>query len=299
MRIINTSLFVLAIIEWKWVLSTVKELKLLLTIFYALLTHCRLLAPYYIMDLDLHRFNCWLVTKTMMTSSNGNIFRVTGHFMQGIHRSPVNSPHKGQWRGALMFSLIYALNKRLSKQSWGWWFETLPHPWRHCNGHLNLILSSTECLGRYFHNIVLGIKTFFHKKTCSQWVENESFVNTQPIITLITFQVNWMKTISVNARKPQIWPILANWNKFLETELKPRIWKLSLTEESIQQPNSTPLVLILTYSLFFSEHFIIYYAITIPHLFGGRLEWRLLLRKIRVQWPLLLTWFNFNPSMDK
>ena len=25
-----------------------------------------------------------------------------------IHRSPVNSPHKGQWRGALMFSLIYA-----------------------------------------------------------------------------------------------------------------------------------------------------------------------------------------------
>ena len=26
------------------------------------------------------------------------------------------------------------LNKRLSKQSWGWWFETLPHPlWRHSN----------------------------------------------------------------------------------------------------------------------------------------------------------------------
>ena len=27
-------------------------------------------------------------------------------FVQGIHRSPVNSPHKGQWRGVLMFSLI-------------------------------------------------------------------------------------------------------------------------------------------------------------------------------------------------
>ena len=27
-------------------------------------------------------------------------------FMRGIHRSPVNSSHKGQWRGALMFSLI-------------------------------------------------------------------------------------------------------------------------------------------------------------------------------------------------
>ena len=27
-------------------------------------------------------------------------------FVQGIHRWPVNSPHKGQWRGSLMFSLI-------------------------------------------------------------------------------------------------------------------------------------------------------------------------------------------------
>ena len=27
-------------------------------------------------------------------------------FVQGIHRSPVNSPHKDQWRGAVMFSLI-------------------------------------------------------------------------------------------------------------------------------------------------------------------------------------------------
>ena len=27
-------------------------------------------------------------------------------FVRRIHRSPVNSPHRGQWRGALMFSLI-------------------------------------------------------------------------------------------------------------------------------------------------------------------------------------------------
>ena len=41
-----------------------------------------------------------------MTSSNGNFFRTTGPFVLGIHRSPVNTPHKGQWRGALMLSLI-------------------------------------------------------------------------------------------------------------------------------------------------------------------------------------------------
>ena len=44
----------------------------------------------------------------MMTSSNGNIFRVTGHLCGGIHRAPMNSPHKGQWHGALVFSWICA-----------------------------------------------------------------------------------------------------------------------------------------------------------------------------------------------
>ena len=29
-------------------------------------------------------------------------------FVREIHRSPLNFPHKGQWRGTLMFSFIYA-----------------------------------------------------------------------------------------------------------------------------------------------------------------------------------------------
>ena len=32
-------------------------------------------------------------------------------FVRGIQRSPLNSPHKGQWRGALMLSLICACIK--------------------------------------------------------------------------------------------------------------------------------------------------------------------------------------------
>ena len=56
-------------------------------------------------------------------------------FVRGIQRSSINSPHTGQWRGALVFCLICALNKRLGKQSRGWWFETPWRPlWRHCNG---------------------------------------------------------------------------------------------------------------------------------------------------------------------
>ena len=41
----------------------------------------------------------------MMTSWNGK-FTVLLAFVRGIYRSPVNSPYKGQWCGALMCSLI-------------------------------------------------------------------------------------------------------------------------------------------------------------------------------------------------
>ena len=41
-------------------------------------------------------------------ASKWNHFRHYLPLMQWIHRSPVNFPHKGQWRGSLMFSLICA-----------------------------------------------------------------------------------------------------------------------------------------------------------------------------------------------
>ena len=53
----------------------------------------------------------------MMTSSDGGNFSRDWPFVLGIHRSPVNSPHKGQWRGAWLLSFICAwinvwVNKR-------------------------------------------------------------------------------------------------------------------------------------------------------------------------------------------
>ena len=39
---------------------------------------------------------------------------------------------KGQWRPALTFSFICALNKQFCKQSWRWWFDTpLRSLWRY------------------------------------------------------------------------------------------------------------------------------------------------------------------------
>ena len=57
-----------------------------------------------------------------MNGKNGNLLKNFSHddvikwkpfprywpFVRGIHRSPVTSPHEGQWRGALVFCLIWA-----------------------------------------------------------------------------------------------------------------------------------------------------------------------------------------------
>ena len=54
-------------------------------------------------------------------------------FVWGIHRSPVNSLHKGQWHGALMFSMICDWINAW-KHSWIWWFEKPSRSfWRRCN----------------------------------------------------------------------------------------------------------------------------------------------------------------------
>ena len=50
--------------------------------------------------------------------------------------SPVPGEFPAQRPATRSFDVFFdlRLNKRLSKQSWGWWFETLSHPlWRHCN----------------------------------------------------------------------------------------------------------------------------------------------------------------------
>ena len=58
-----------------------------------------------------------------------NIFRVTGHLCGEFTGPRVNSPHKGQCRETLIFTLICAQIN--GKQSRGWWFETPSRPlWR-------------------------------------------------------------------------------------------------------------------------------------------------------------------------
>ena len=68
-----------------------------------------------------------------MTSSNGNIFRVTGHLCVEF-TVPCEFPAQRPVTRNFHVFFDLRLNKWLSKQSRGWWFETQSCPlWRHCN----------------------------------------------------------------------------------------------------------------------------------------------------------------------
>ena len=58
-----------------------------------------------------------------MTSSNGNIFRVTGPLC-GEFTGPGEFPTQRPVTRSFDVLFDLRLNKRLSKQPWGWWFET-------------------------------------------------------------------------------------------------------------------------------------------------------------------------------
>ena len=60
-------------------------------------------------------------------------------FVRGIHRSTVNSPHKGQWRGALVFSVICAwINGWVNNRKAG----DLRHHWTHYDV---TVMTNDEC----------------------------------------------------------------------------------------------------------------------------------------------------------
>ena len=105
----------------------------------------------------------------MMASSNGNFFCVTG-------RWPVNSPHKGQWRGALMFYLTCACIN-------GWVNSGEAGDLRRHHGHYDLTLmyikhsdkiscprvTSTECF-------LSGMAHFWHTCLLLRWAETHVMI---------------------------------------------------------------------------------------------------------------------------
>ena len=90
-----------------------------------------------------------------MTSSNGNIFRVTGYLCGEYTGQRWIPPQRTVTRGFDVFFDL-RLNKRLSKQSWGWWFETPSRSlWRHCNAMAINWSHGIRCNWNFVEHIVL------------------------------------------------------------------------------------------------------------------------------------------------
>ena len=97
----------------------------------------------------------------IMTSSNGHISALLALCARNL---PVTGEFPSQRPVTRSFDVFpyLRLSKRLSKQSWGWWFEMLSRPlWRHCNLFIKkFIPRRTSFLQTTYFNNLFMIKSY-------------------------------------------------------------------------------------------------------------------------------------------
>ena len=102
---------------------------------------------YYIRNASFWRCCSWYIFE--MVHDSCHIFPCWRHQMEIFSallaicagNSPVSGEFPAQRPATQSFDVFFdpCLNKRLSEQSWGWWFETLYRPlWRRCNAQRNI-----------------------------------------------------------------------------------------------------------------------------------------------------------------
>ena len=83
------------------------------------------------------RTSSWLsdtYTHTHTHAGNDNTRRLK--LASGKNKNIIRFPAQKPVTRSFDVSFDLRLNKRLSKQSWGWWFESPSYPlWHHCNAH--------------------------------------------------------------------------------------------------------------------------------------------------------------------
>ena len=101
---------------------------------------------------------------SMMTSSNGNIYSVTG-LCAGNSSEAGEIPSQSPVTRSFDVFFELCQNKRLRKKSWGWWFERLSRLlWRHGNGiNLSHRLPSMELITARCRYNVVRYNTTVHK----------------------------------------------------------------------------------------------------------------------------------------
>ena len=123
--------------------------------------------------------------------------------------SPVTGEFPAQRPVTRSFGVFFdlRLNKRLSKQSWGWWFETLSRPlWRHCNDVLIFITIFSQ----------LSLKS---GGKWGPWASNKHRVTKELTVYIrikrfkweFNYQSKWTPETILSFCPPQPCPILASY----------------------------------------------------------------------------------------
>ena len=137
--------------------------------------------------------------------------------LRGIHRSPVNSAHKGQWRGALMFSLICVWIN-------GWVNNREAGDLRRDRAHYDVIVMPDVIV----HVLIYGVITVkvWKTKGCqfNNFIITGSTVSQYDNLTVPPVTTNlsnwWLFVFSYHVSKR------GHWNKFSDAKDQDRQWFL-------------------------------------------------------------------------
>ena len=129
--------------------------------------------------LHMNVYKC--VGELMMTSSHGNIFRVTGPLC-GEFTGQRWIPRTKASNAELWFFYLHQ-NKRLNKQPWGWWFKTPSRPlWRHYNVSCHFLSHISKCVysrillvSMSLINLLSGINKQGPVSPQNSWAHNLNF----------------------------------------------------------------------------------------------------------------------------
>ena len=167
---------------------------------------------------NIHSYKMWIISSQTICEHDDVIkwkhFPRSWPFVRGIHRSPVDSPHKGQWRGALMFSLICAwINGQVNNREAGL-FETPSRPrWRHCNGwvpgrHVDRYAPGQQFIPGAFRRNPL--QSVCNRRNCLEccWSEN--------VTENVALMRRW-GLLKLRSLISQLWEILIQQNYMLDS----------------------------------------------------------------------------------
>ena len=133
-----------------------------------------------------------------------------GKFSASLALCAGNSPGTGKFPSqrpvTRSFGVFFDLNKRLSNQSWGWWFETLSRPlWRHCNengGEALKIYRGGGLVTLILKIVQVSTKRALHSASCWQVSLGHAIVRTsQTSKCTLCIAVGW-----------ESWPVLISQN---------------------------------------------------------------------------------------